>query len=150
MAISSRRQRLVVLELGAQPRVGFQGGIDRSSVTSGDVVTPLPGLLVGLQGERPDLVPAVAVLALLLEDRGDVLGVRRGISGDGNWWRNAASLFTRDLASRRLFPTCGLLAKHRGGHAERKANDPQSDNHGRAAPGCLLARVMMSLLDRGV
>ena len=65
------------LSFGPTPGSGFHGGIDRSPATAAMSLGPLAGLLVGLQRERPDLVAAMAVLALPLEDRQDILGVGR-------------------------------------------------------------------------
>ena len=69
-------QRLVVLELGAnsrcrlprrhRPFLGYRRNVART----------FAGLLVGLKGERTDLMPSVAVLALRLEDRHHIPGIR--------------------------------------------------------------------------
>ena len=77
MAISSVDSDWSCLSGGPTPGAGFQGGISRSAATVGDVRRTLPGLLVRLQGEGPDLVAAMAVQAPLLEDRGHVPGERR-------------------------------------------------------------------------
>ena len=65
------------LNFGADAGVGLPGGHPPVLGHRGDVVGPLAGLLVGLQRERADLARAVALLAVLLEDRGDVPGVGR-------------------------------------------------------------------------
>jgi hypothetical protein len=44
---------------------------------SGDIRRALPGLIIRFQGKGPDMVPAMAVLTLRLEDRGHVLGEGR-------------------------------------------------------------------------
>ncbi len=72
-------QRLVVLELRAEAA----GRLPRRHRTlfgdEGDVMGALARLLVSLECERPNLVAAMAALALRLEDRGDILRVGRGV-----------------------------------------------------------------------
>ena len=118
------------LSFGPTPRVGFQGGIDRSSVTEHDVLGPLAGLLVGLQRERPDLVPAVAVLALRLEDRGHVLGV-----GVGGCRLRAAFVPFADslgcggpLLLRGVLPLGGLIARRGGDRARGTEGEDQGSS----------------------
>ena len=81
VAISAADSDRSCWNFGPTPGAGFHGGICRSSTTRGDVVGALAGLLVGLQRERPDLAAAMAFLAVLLEDRRDVLAVRRRRAG---------------------------------------------------------------------
>src|SRR5262249_46770498 len=82
-------------------------------------------LLIGLERERPDLVPAMTIQALLLEDRPDVprVGRRGGVLGG----------FRRPLlACRRIRQGEKRRAAPRNGGEARRANDPRrtSNPHG--------------------
>ena len=77
MAISEAVKRLVVLELGSHSGGRLPRGHRSNVGDRGDVMRPLPGLFIGLERKRADLMLAVAVLAFGLEDRRDVLGICR-------------------------------------------------------------------------
>ena len=102
------RERLVVLEPGPDPGLGLPGRHLPFAGHQRDVRGALPGLLKGLQGEGADMMAAMAVLALLLEDRGHVLGERRRLGG----FRRLC------LLGRLVTPERGReLARHPGGES---------------------------------
>ena len=71
----------------------------------GDIRGALPGLLEGLQGEWPDLMAAMAVLALLLEDRRHIPGERWRIFPPGRLithdWRQQPAIQAANPSRRR-------------------------------------------------
>src|SRR6185437_9069014 len=72
-----RRERAVVLELRPDTRGGLPGRHPPFGDHRGDIRGALAGLLVRHQREGADLIATMAGLALLLEDRGHILGERR-------------------------------------------------------------------------
>ena len=75
------RERLVVLEPGSDPGLGLPGRHLPFAGHQRDVRGALPRLFEGLQGKGADVMAAMAVLALLLEDRRHVLGECRRLGG---------------------------------------------------------------------
>ena len=72
-----RRERPIMLELRADVGLGLPRRHGAVFDHGREVVGPLPGLLVGVQGERSHLALAMTFLAVLLEDPDNLLGVGR-------------------------------------------------------------------------
>ena len=68
VAMSAAESERLCLNRGVSWGAAFQGGIRRSLVTVGDVARAFAGLGEGLERERTDLAPAMALEAVLLED----------------------------------------------------------------------------------
>ncbi len=94
------RERLVVLELRANPTGRLPGRHRPLFRHEGNVMRSLAGLLISLQRERPDLVAAMAALTLRLEDSSDVFRVS---------WTTTLGYLPRLLARTRFFVTRGLV-----------------------------------------